>query len=263
MNLVTSNLLKKRFSSVLFTLFNRLENNNNADFHTNGEERFLNEYFSSLKGNVTLFDVGANVGGYSEILVALCDKHRLDYSLHLFEPTKKCFAELQKKFSANNSVKLNNVGVSDTKTETEIFYDAEGSGFASLYRRNIASINLDLNKKETISLVRLDEYFATQNITHIDFLKIDIEGHELSAFAGMGKYLNSAFVKAIQFEYGGANLDSKTTLFQIYRTLESAGFVLAKVMKNGIEIRSYQPWMENFQYANYVALSTIFFPVPR
>lgn len=244
-----------RLNSILFTLFNRLENNNNADFHTNGEERFLNDYLHSLSGRVTLFDVGANVGGYAEILVEQCRHQQLHYSLHLFEPTASCFEVLKKKFSSDANIKLNNVGVSDVHTTAELYYDAERSGFASLYKRDLSSAHAVMNKQETITLRRLDEYIERHNIQQIDLLKIDIEGHELAAFRGLGKYLRADFIRAIQFEYGGANLDSGTTLRQQYQLLTDAGFQLFKIMKHGIERRAYQLSMENYQYANYVALS--------
>jgi len=237
-----------------------LENNNNAEFSSNGEEKFLEDYFSSLTGRVTLFDVGGNIGGYSEILVKQCVKRNLDYSIHVFEPTQSCFSILKNKFSNNSHVHLNNVGVSDSTATTEIFYDAEKSGFASLYQRDLSSVNVQMNNHETISLIRLEDYLSKKNIGTIDFLKIDIEGHELAAFHGMGKYLSGDRIKAIQFEYGGANLDSGTTLRELYQTLETAGFMLAKIMKNGIEVRPYSLRMENYQYANYVAFSKKFFP---
>jgi hypothetical protein len=101
----------------------------------------------------------------------------------------------------------------------------------------------------------MDEYIESKNIKHINFIKIDIEGHELRAFEGFGKYINGDFIDYIQFEYGGANLDSHTSLMEIYKFLESRGFLIAKVMRNGLEIRSYKPFMENFNYANYVAIS--------
>jgi hypothetical protein len=40
-----------------------------------------------------------------------------------------------------------------------------------------------------------------------------------------------------------------------YTLFDGAGFVMAKVMRGGLEIRPYRPWMDNFQYANYVAVS--------
>lgn len=247
--------IKNKARSFLFTLYNRLDNNNNADFHSNGEERFVNDYLSLLQNPVTLFDVGGNVGGYSEILIDQCQRRRLDYSIHVFEPTKSCFFTLTSKFSSNPKIVLNNVGVSDATTIAEIYYDAEQSGFASLYQRDLSAVNVTLEKKESISLIRLDNYLSKQSIPKIDLLKIDIEGHELAAFRGLGEYLNSNTISAIQFEYGGANIDSKTTLREIYQILEQAGFVIGKIMKQGVEIRPYSSMMENYQYSNYVALS--------
>ncbi|MFA6437969.1 MAG: FkbM family methyltransferase [Bacteriovoracaceae bacterium] len=260
MRLYKETYLRKKFSSILFTLFSRLENNNNADFITNGEERFVNDYFSSLRGPVTLFDVGGNIGGYSEILVEQCKKRKLEYSIHVFEPTQSCFGILLQKFSNDNEIHLNNVGASDSATKADIYYDTEQSGFASLYQRDLSSMNVTMNQKETITLTRLDTYIEERKIEKIDLLKIDIEGHELAAFRGLGSYLNSETIAAIQFEYGGANIDSKTTLREIYNLLENAGFVIAKIMKTGIEIRKYSSMIENYQYANYVALSKSLIP---
>ena len=260
MKIYSRNFLRKKAQSVFFTLFNRFENNNNTDFQTNGEKRFLDEYFLSLNGTVTLFDIGANVGEYSTILVDHSQRHKIDYHLYVFEPTKKCFSILQTKFSDNPSVHLNNCGVSDAAASAEVFYDIEGSGFASLYQRDLSFVDVTMDKHETISLIRLDEYIEQYQIRHIDFLKMDIEGHELFGIRGLGKFLSGNFITAIQFEYGGANLDSKTTLQELYRILEQAGFVLCKIMKYGIEVRPYSYRMENYQYANFVALSKEFFP---
>jgi len=42
---------------------------------------------------------------------------------------------------------------------------------------------------------------------------------------------------------------------EIYKFLNDRDFKIAKVMSSGLEIREYQPFMDNFQYANYVAIS--------
>ena len=94
-----------------------------------------------------------------------------------------------------------------------------------------------------------------RKIPRINFLKIDIEGHELFAFKGFGRYLNSKFITAIQFEYGGANLDSHTSLMEIYDLLEKGGFEIFKIKPKYLERRKYHPHMENFVYANYIAIS--------
>jgi len=252
--IIKENAAINRLKSILFTLGNRLDNNNNADIDSNGEALFLHRLLGSYKGNITVFDIGANIGHYSEIIVDYCSTNNLNCELHLFEPTNSCFAELVNKFGKNNSVHLNNFGVSDEERASKIYYDKEQSGFASLYKRDLKHENISMDKSEDISLQRLDTYIESEGIEKIDLLKIDIEGHELVAFKGMGKYLSPDFITAIQFEYGGANLDSHTTLKDFYDVLESAGFEIYKIMKKGLEKRGYITRMENFQYSNFVAL---------
>jgi len=112
-----------------------------------------------------------------------------------------------------------------------------------------------LDKKDVIQLKRLESYIREKSIKKIDFLKLDIEGHELSALNGLGEFLNPSFIKAIQFEYGGTNLDSKTSLRELYSILEIKGYIIFKIMKNHIEKRNYDLRMENYQYSNYAALA--------
>jgi FkbM family methyltransferase len=194
-------------------------------------------------------------GGYADMINENSIKNDINSTLHLFEPTKSCFTTISSKFSENKNIKLNNFGASDSDSSAIIYYDKEESGLASLYQRNLDSYNLELDKSEEISLKRLDNYIEINNIEHIDFIKIDIEGHKLKAFEGFGKYLNGDFVGYIQFEYGGANLDSHTSLMEIYKFLNDRNFKIAKIMKNGLEVREYKPYMDNFNYSNFVAVS--------
>lgn len=176
--------------------------------------------------------------------------------IHLFEPTLACFDILQKKFAHFDEVVLNKKAVSNNFETVEIFYDEQKSGLASLYKRNLNAYSIQMNQSELIDTIRLDTYINEKKIKHIHFLKVDIEGHETKALEGVGVHLNGDFIDFLQFEYGGANLDSHTNLMEIYDFLEKAGFVLAKVMPKGLDIRPYKPWMDNFQYANYVAISS-------
>jgi len=185
-------------------------------------------------------------------------EYKIDFTIHIFEPTKSCFSILDKKFGTNKSIIVNNFGLSNVNIKTSIYYDKENSGLASLYKRNLKSYNIQLNQSEMIVLKRLEDYINERKIPRIDFLKIDIEGHELFAFKGFGKYLSSKFITIIQFEYGGANLDSHTCLMEIYELLEKRGFEIFKIMPKYIEKRKYYPYMDNFFYSNYVAISKEF-----
>ncbi|MEM5947461.1 FkbM family methyltransferase [Spirochaetia bacterium 38H-sp] len=251
--------IKRKIRGLAWRVFNMLENNGNCNFEQNGEKLFIENLFEHFKNKdgreKIVFDIGANIGEYSSMLSEYSLKNNIDIELHLFEPTKSCFQVLEKKFKDKDNVHLNHFGVSNKSEMATIFYDKETSGFASLYKRNLYVYNVDLGKKEDVFLKRMDEYIEQNNILHIDFVKIDIEGHELRAFEGFGKYLSGDYIDFIQFEYGGANLDSHTSLMEIYDFLESRKFEIAKVMPKGLEFRKYEPFMENFQYANYVAVS--------
>jgi len=249
------NLFRKKIRNIIFLLYNWVENNNDAEFATNGEKRFLNSLINTLLDSLTIFDIGANIGKYSEIIIEECNSKKLKYDLHIFEPSKKAFEILEAKFSKDKNIYLNNFGVSDSERDAEIFFDKEGSSLASLYQRKDSSGKLLLDKKDVIHLKRLEGYIRERSIKKIDFLKIDIEGHELSAFRGLGEFLNPSFIKAIQFEYGGTNFDSKTSLRELYSLLEPKGYTIFKIIKNHIEKRNYELKMENFQYSNYAALA--------
>jgi FkbM family methyltransferase len=254
------NIIRKKFRSLLIRIFNWIENNNNANFFSNGEERFVetitNYFAKSQRTQLEFFDIGANRGNYTQVLLDRLSNKKLDARINVFEPTKSCFQMLGKRFEAFSNIMLNQTAASNADGYLPIYYDHEGSALASMHHRNLSAMGMSLNETELVQATRLDTYIKAKQITHIHLLKIDIEGHELAAFEGMGEYLRGDFVDFIQFEYGGANLDSKTSLMDIYTLLESRGFVLGKLMPKGIELRTYQAWMETFQYANYAAISS-------
>jgi len=256
LNIKNESKIIKKIKNQLIRITNYLENNNNCNFKTNGEEKFINDFFSIYRNSkMIIFDIGGNIGNYSAIILKKCKECKIDYTVHIFEPTKSCFSILNEKYGTNKSIIVNNFGISNTNTTATIYYDKENSGLASLYKRNLKSYNIKLNKSEMIKLKRIEDYINERNIPRIDFLKIDIEGHELFAFKGFGPYLSSKFITAIQFEYGGANLDSHTSLMEIYDLLEKGGFEIFKIKPKYLEKRKYYPHMENFVYANYIAIS--------
>jgi hypothetical protein len=106
-----------------------------------------------------------------------------------------------------------------------------------------------------VQAIRLDEYMANCGVGHVGILKLDIEGAEMQALRSLGGQLQPQVVELIQFEYGGTTLDARTTLRDFYEVLSERGYRLAKLFPHALEIRSYEPWMDHYAYANYVALS--------
>jgi FkbM family methyltransferase len=250
--------VKLKFRNLLFRIINQIENNNNANIHSNGEYRLLKKLMvNDQNGRFVLFDIGANVGHFSLTAIdafnSLARDHTNELSIYAFEPLAPTFLQLQENLKTHNNCRTVNSGISENAGTTEIFFDDNLSTYASLYNRP----EMTASVKVKISLERLDSFISSNQIPQINFLKIDTEGHELSVLKSAGHYLDPAFIKAIQFEYGGTYLDSRIYLRDIYNILLPKGYDIYKILRNNIVKRNYHPVMENFQYANYLALPAI------
>src|SRR5262249_3266246 len=59
------------------------------------------------------------------------------------------------------------------------------------------------------SITTLDAYVAERRIRRIDFMKVDVEGHELEVFRGATRTLSSADAPIVAFEINRRCLDSR------------------------------------------------------
>lgn len=232
----------------------KIQNTGDGNFEKNGELGFARKLGGFYAGaDMVFFDIGANKGEYTDMILGSTQAKSV--RAHLFEPQKTCFKGLSSKQWAREGVTLNNFGLSNEKGEATLFKDADQSGLASVHKRNLDHYGIDMGMTETIELRKASDYVAEKGIKKIHLIKIDVEGHEIPALSGFGEFLTGTNVDFIQFEYGGANLDSHTSLLELFRFFESRGFTVCKMTKKGLETRAYGPELENFMYQNYVAVS--------
>jgi FkbM family methyltransferase len=238
----------------------KTDNLGNSDFTTNGESVLLDNlqrYWQDkrISDKLCFFDIGANKGEYTDILLNTTTQMTV-VGGYLFEAQSSLCKMLTDKYKDRGYITIINKAVNDTDGEKlSLYKDEEGSGHASLYNRNLEYYGERLDIQEAVETMRLDAFIMSEDIKHINLLKIDIECNELKAWQGMGKYLDANFVDFIQFEYGGANLDSHSSLMEIYALLVSRGFKIARIMPKGLLMLDYNPHMDNFVFCNYVAVS--------
>jgi FkbM family methyltransferase len=228
----------------------RYNGDNNSDFYTNGEYVFMIE---QLRHSTVVFDIGANVGEWAKAALSV----KPNIKLHCFEPSLPTFEQLQSNNFPSN-VKLNRLGLSSTPGHLVLQIANEGSGLNSLYIRRGIFEN-KLVGTEEIPVDTVDNYCVAHNIGQIDFVKVDVEGHELEVFKGMRNMLQRAChaggVRVIQFEYGGCNLDARVFLADIWDFFSELNYSFYKLYPNGpMHVQKYDQRFETFLYSNWAII---------
>ncbi len=161
-----------------------------------------------------------------------------------------------------SNVKINYLALSNVNGKQKLYYDTPGSALASLTKRRLEHFNTSMNHSEIVETTRFDDFWKTTDTylknpnTIIDYVKIDVEGHELDVLEGFGNLLDK--IGIIQFEFGGTNIDTRT-YFQDFWYLfkdKKYDFSIYRIAPNGlIPINKYVETDEYFSTTNYIAVN--------
>ena len=220
---------------------------------TRAEENFLSRIKSTIQGGV-LFDIGANNGAYSHVLNNLAPTARI----YAFEPHAATFARLQIAMAGRAGVNLVNKAVAD-KAGVLTLYDfrsEDGSTQASLSESAVALYSSDI-VEQTITCTTVDGFIAENGLDHIDLLKIDTEGHDLSVLHGARQALKDRKIRMIQFEFIPANIATGVTMHAFFKVL--ADYRIGRLCLNGT-IR----WLDSYDVKRCeIYVTQNFIAVPR
>lgn len=169
------------------------------------------------KGDVVL-DVGANIGYYSILMSTLVGK---EGKVICFEPTQHYGKILDKNIKVNNltNVETYRIGLSNREQELEIQIGV-----------NSATLHVPGKKKlissEKIKLQTLDDFIDDHPLSKIDFIKIDVDGHEPLFLEGakntIDKYQPNILLEVSHPHY----LNAGYTAWDFYEFLKSKGFYI-------------------------------------
>ena len=218
-----------------------------GDIHRNGEMTLLRELRARITTpNPVLFDVGANVGEYANLLG---DTFGPAARIYAFEPSTPTWEVLRAKLAHPNAEAVN-LGLSQAVEEVKLYRSQELSSLASVYPRQLQ--DRTLQDFEVVSLTTLDQFCADRGIGFVDFLKIDVEGHEIRVLEGAAGMLSRRAVRFIQFEFGGTNIDSRVFLRDFFNIL-TPNYRLYRLVTDGVCPVAYAETMEIFAYSNFFA----------
>ena len=121
-------------------------------------------------------DVGANVGNHAVYAGAFLGAE----TLHLFEPLPAAHRLLEV------NVALNDLAAR-TRLHRVALSDAEGEAGMAMMTNNLGAARIDPQTKgDSVRLARGDDILAGEPV---DFIKIDVEGHEIAALRGLKNVL--------------------------------------------------------------------------
>jgi FkbM family methyltransferase len=222
---------------------------------TRAEEHFLHRNRARFQDGV-LFDIGANHGAYAGVLNRLAPNARI----FAFEPHPATFALLRSHMASRLAVRVVNKAVAD-KTGVLKLYDfraEDGSTQASLSEAAVALYSSDI-VEHVVDCTTVDEFMAEAGLDHIDLLKIDTEGHDLSVLMGARTALRDRKIGMIQFEFIPANIATGVTMHGFFEALH--GYRIGRLCLNG-SVR----WFDNYDVKRceiYVTHNLIAIPADR
>ena len=172
--------------------------------------------------NLTVVDIGARGGLHPRWVIG--EPH---VTAVLFEPDAQAFARL----APRTSFVLINVALSDTAGDRD-FFVCRAAELSSMYEPNFSVLRhfaeassfavVEKCKRATDSL---DNQLSVHAVADVDFIKIDVEGHELPILRGAERALNQ--VIGLEVEVSFLEVYQGQALFdQVYRFVAQRGFEL-------------------------------------
>ena len=205
------------------------------------------------RANAVIFDVGAHCGEWSARLLRSLGS-TIECRLFLFEPLPSCQNILRSRNLPGTI--LIGAAVGDRNGCVTLFSPDDHSPVASVYPRRDSYLQGYAFVQHQVRIVTIDQIVADLGIDLVDFVKLDIEGNEVAALRGATKCLASNRIRALSFEFGSPNINSRTYFHDLWDILHSFGYQIKRIAPGGIlvPIERYYEDLEYFRgVTNYLA----------
>lgn len=153
-------------------------------------------YRALVRPGDVVVDVGANFGWFTTTLARVVGEHG---RVLAFEPVTQMCQLLRENIEMNRplpQVSVHPCALGSTSGSLDVFT------FAGLPHGHASSTDLGRDDAigHTCALERLDDVLARERVTHVDFVKIDVEGHERDVLLGAPTLLARDDAPIVAFE---------------------------------------------------------------
>ncbi|WP_299416259.1 FkbM family methyltransferase [Acaryochloris sp. IP29b_bin.148] len=220
-------------------------------YRNNFEVQELSFFERSIQEGSVVFDIGANGGLYSLIASRKAGKSG---NIYAFEPGKAELEILHRNLSINScdNVEVIEKAVSDHSGQSKFAISKDGAMNSLMETEHLYQ---SITHWQTIELISLDAFIQHNNISKVDFIKVDVEGAEELVFKGATKLLSSPSPPTLLFE--GCNSTLATfgcSAEDLINGIQEFGFSVYSLNFNGelIPVSENNPTMNGKIY-NFIA----------
>lgn len=199
-----------------------------------------------FKSNSVFIDVGANIGYYS-IWASKFNPYGKIYS---FEPSVSNFKRLNENISCNNLFsQIIPIQKAVAASSGHISMTEDLDTLNHIVKSEIITENENTVK---VGCINLDDFAQNENISFIDYLKIDVEGYELDVLKGAEKLLMEKKIGIIQMEINNALQHSGHSVDAMLELLKKHSYMLCfyDVKKKELQEIKYSVNRENYFAVN-------------
>ena len=144
----------------------------------------LKKFFKSNK-KILAIDIGANIGSISLPIAKMFPKSKV----YAVEPTTFAFKKLTKNLNLNEDLKKNislrQLFISKVNKPKKVWSSWNFRNESNKHKKHLGS--LQTIKKD--SYISLNKFINLEKIKKIDFIKLDVDGHELDVLKSGEKFL--------------------------------------------------------------------------
>lgn len=238
MNLVKNNKKSRRSNyrnlkkiKIKNTNFFFTSNQSKAIDYNNFESLSVDTVLRNLKRKSTFLDIGAHFGYYSSII----GKNIPKVKVIAIEPILENFNILKKNLNANEikNCEIHNLATSDKK-DTKAMNLAKITSRSSFYKPQFSDV------RETIE-VNTDTVDNIVKNKKIDFVKIDVEGHEIPTLKGMENTLKNNPKLKILIEFNpNSQISAGFDPSELLKTLKNLNFQLIAILEKPWQLTKAQ-----------------------
>ena len=147
----------------------------------------LKKLLSNEKGELTMIDIGANIGSVSLILAKIFTNSKI----YAIEPTNYAFNKLKNNLNLNDEIKervfLRQLFISNDKKPEKVWSSWNFENSNDKHLKHLGTLK-EIKKD---SYHKLEDFILAENLKKVDFIKLDVDGYELDVLSSGENFLKN------------------------------------------------------------------------